>query len=109
MLSYALSASLVLAGTELKVEQYDGPTECSEAEKVKMGDQLGMHYTGTIDESSATGEKGARAFSRCAARAERRARATLSTRARACAPPQASSSTHRADAASSTPRLVSGK
>jgi hypothetical protein len=33
---------------ELKVTQYDGPTECDEANKVKSGDLLGMHYTGTI-------------------------------------------------------------
>ena len=48
----------VAAASELKVTQYEGPTECEEADKVKVGDQLGMHYTGTIDQTSATGEKG---------------------------------------------------
>ena len=40
------------------VDQYDGPKECSEEETVSAGNFLKMHYTGTIDESSATGEKG---------------------------------------------------
>jgi len=48
----------VIAATELKVSQYAGPTECEETDKVKIGDQLGMHYTGTIDESSETGTPG---------------------------------------------------
>jgi len=46
------------AATELKVDQYEGPTECEDESKVKVGDFLEMHYTGTIDESSETGEKG---------------------------------------------------
>jgi FK506-binding protein 14 len=49
-----------LAATELKVEQYDGPTECDDDKKVKAGQYLSMHYTGTIDESSETGEKGSK-------------------------------------------------
>ena len=32
--------------------------ECDDADKVKKGDYLSMHYTGTIDESSPAGEKG---------------------------------------------------
>jgi len=43
---------------ELKVTQYGGPTECEDSDRVKKGDQLGMHYTGTIDASSKTGEAG---------------------------------------------------
>jgi len=52
MLSRLVALGIVLAATasaaELKVTQYDGPTECDEANKVKSGDLLGMHYTGTI-------------------------------------------------------------
>eukprot|EP01083_Nonionella_stella_P116007 344417_1 len=63
--SNILVAFLALAGTavkaaELKVEVYDGPTECDDANTVKAGNQLAMHYTGTIDQSSETGEKGAK-------------------------------------------------
>jgi FKBP-type peptidyl-prolyl cis-trans isomerase len=39
------------------VNVYEGP-ECEDSEKVKKGDYLHMHYTGTIDESSPVGEKG---------------------------------------------------
>lgn len=46
------------AATELKVVQYDGPTECDDDKRVKSGQYLAMHYTGTIDESSESGEKG---------------------------------------------------
>ena len=53
----ALAAPAVLAA-ELKVDVYDGVKECEDSEKVKSGDYLKMHYTGTIDESSETGEKG---------------------------------------------------
>ena len=42
----------------LQVSVYDGPKECGAASKVKAGDKLKMHYTGTIDASSAAGEKG---------------------------------------------------
>jgi len=52
MSSRLVALGIVLAATasaaELKVTQYDGPTECDEANKVKSGDLLGMHYTGTI-------------------------------------------------------------
>lgn len=48
----------VALGDELKVTQYEGPLECEDDDKVKSGDQLGMHYTGTIDQTSKTGEKG---------------------------------------------------
>ena len=33
-------------------------SECDDADKVKKGDYLSMHYTGTIDESSPAGVKG---------------------------------------------------
>jgi FKBP-type peptidyl-prolyl cis-trans isomerase len=46
------------AATEFSVTVYEGPKECEDADKVKVGDHVSMHYTGTIDESSATGEKG---------------------------------------------------
>jgi len=51
-------ATLGLVAADLKVTVYEGPKECEDSEKVKAGDYLSMHYTGTIDESSATGEKG---------------------------------------------------
>ena len=48
----------VTAAEELKVDVYEGPTECDETSKVKVGDLVGIHYTGFIDESSARGELG---------------------------------------------------
>ena len=51
----ALFAASV-AANGLQVNQYDGPTECDR--RVTNGDSLAMHYTGTIDASSATGEAG---------------------------------------------------
>jgi len=48
----------VACADELSVNVYEGPTTCDDAEKVKKGDQLKMHYTGTIDKSSKTGEPG---------------------------------------------------
>mmetsp|Transcript_19161 Transcript_19161/g.27958 ORF Transcript_19161/g.27958 Transcript_19161/m.27958 type:complete len:207 (-) Transcript_19161:89-709(-) len=59
LLAAAALAAPALA-TELVVNQYEGPTECDDATKVKSGDFLKMHYTGTIDESSETGEKGSK-------------------------------------------------
>jgi len=56
-LTALLAASVAAEG--LKVTVYEGPTECEDGDKVKAGDHLSMHYTGTIDESSETGEKGA--------------------------------------------------
>ena len=43
---------------ELKVDVYEGPTECEDEHKVMNGQSVSMHYTGTIDQSSVTGEKG---------------------------------------------------
>jgi len=58
LLAVAALAAPALAATELGVNVYEGPTECADEAKVKSGDFLEMHYTGTIDESSETGEKG---------------------------------------------------
>ena len=62
MRSFHLLAVAALAApsfaADLKVDVYDGVKECSDDDKVKKGDYLSMHYTGTIDESSETGEKG---------------------------------------------------
>jgi hypothetical protein len=52
-----LAASAQGASAGLTVTQTGGPTECEE--KTAPGHHLSMHYTGTIDESSATGVKGA--------------------------------------------------
>merc|ERR1712032_1492686 len=41
---------------DVKVTQYEGPKECER--RTKKGDFLSMHYTGKIDETSKTGEKG---------------------------------------------------
>ncbi len=57
ILAVAALAAPALAA-ELQVKQYEGPTECADEDKVKTGDHLEMHYTGTIDESSETGVKG---------------------------------------------------
>jgi len=53
-------AAPALAATALKVDVYEGPTECSDEDKVHSGDHLEIRYTGTIDESSETGEKGSK-------------------------------------------------
>ena len=58
LLCLAAFSGLTSAATELSVTVYDGPKECDDDNKVKSGDFLSMHYTGTIDESSETGEKG---------------------------------------------------
>mmetsp|Transcript_26213 Transcript_26213/g.57403 ORF Transcript_26213/g.57403 Transcript_26213/m.57403 type:complete len:222 (+) Transcript_26213:190-855(+) len=42
----------------MNVTLYGGPKDCTDDEKVKKGQYLTMHYVGTIDETSATGEKG---------------------------------------------------
>merc|ERR1719424_616595 len=49
---------IVAQAAELKSESTFKPEGCDAARKTKAGDQLSMHYTGTIDESSPTGEKG---------------------------------------------------
>ena len=51
-------AAAVASAEELKVNVYEGPTECDEGDTVTVGDKLVMHYTGSIDESSSTGEPG---------------------------------------------------
>ena len=47
---------LTATANTFTVEQYDGPTSCEDP--AESGDQLSMHYTGTIDSSSETGVKG---------------------------------------------------
>ena len=46
MVSLLLFCALfvAVAADELQVKQYAGPTECEDADKVKVGDQLGVHY-----------------------------------------------------------------
>ena len=58
ILCASLAVAITAAADVLNVNVYEGPTECDAADRVKVGDQLGMHYTGTIDESSQTGEAG---------------------------------------------------
>merc|ERR1712159_957736 len=50
--------TVVSYAVDLKIETTFKPEGCDTAKKTKKGDQLSMHYTGTIDESSKTGEKG---------------------------------------------------
>ena len=52
----ALLALLAMSVRGLTVTQTDGPTDC--ATKTAAGMHLSMHYTGSIDESSATGTPG---------------------------------------------------
>ena len=66
LLAHAAAADLTAAASDrgfrfrsdLSVTVTDGPKECAAASKVKAGDKLKMHYTGTIDQSSEKGEKG---------------------------------------------------
>ncbi|EOD37677.1 FKBP type peptidylprolyl isomerase [Emiliania huxleyi CCMP1516] len=53
-----LASGAAAAVTELKVEVYDGPKECEDADKLKKGEHVSMHYTGTIDKDSAAGTPG---------------------------------------------------
>ena len=57
-IAFACLLAVVVAAEKLTVNVYEGATTCDEADRVKVGDQLGMHYTGTIDESSKAGEPG---------------------------------------------------
>ena len=47
---------LTATANTFTLEQYDGPTSCEDP--AESGDQLSMHYTGTIDASSEAGVKG---------------------------------------------------
>jgi len=49
-----------VTGSELQVDVYSGPKECDDSEKVKVGNFISIHYTGSIDQSSETGKKGYR-------------------------------------------------
>eukprot|EP00944_MAST-04C_sp_MAST-4C-sp1_P004042 g4042.t1 len=58
-----MSTAILTSGYEgedqgLKVETTFKPNNCDEHRKSKSGDELEMHYTGTIDESSPTGTPG---------------------------------------------------
>ena len=57
-LTFLSKFSIVRGATELIVTQTGGPTECNEHDKATKGKWLSMFYTGSIDESSETGEKG---------------------------------------------------
>jgi len=46
------------ASDKVQVNVYEGPTECDDNKRVTEFDTLGMHYVGTIDESSKTGTTG---------------------------------------------------
>jgi len=50
--------SPVQAAAELTVDVYEGPLECDDENKIIPGKYVDVHYIGTIDESSETGEKG---------------------------------------------------
>jgi len=46
------------SAADLVVDVYGGVKECDDSDKVVSGNYVEMHYTGTIHESSETGEKG---------------------------------------------------
>ena len=46
------------AASDFKVDVYAGPTECDDEQRVSTGDSVSLHYVGSIDESSAAGERG---------------------------------------------------
>ena len=54
----ALVVCLACVVAELKIETIHKPVGCGEGKVSAQGDRLFMHYTGKIDESSATGTKG---------------------------------------------------
>ena len=56
MSRYLGSALFMAVASAYTVNVYEGPTSCEDA--VAAGDFLNMHYTGTIDATSATGEPG---------------------------------------------------
>ena len=56
-LAFAAAFAAEVQSMATKVTVYEGPKECEDKEKVQKGNFLKMHYTGTIDESSPTGEK----------------------------------------------------
>jgi FKBP-type peptidyl-prolyl cis-trans isomerase len=43
---------------KLNVHRYEGPKDCDDEDKIMAGKFVKMHYTGSIHESSGTGEKG---------------------------------------------------
>ena len=53
-----LLASATAAADGLQVTVYDGVKECDAKDQLKVGEQVSMHYTGTIDASSKTGKAG---------------------------------------------------
>ena len=57
-LTLILIVVLTTAAEEFSVTVYEGPPECVEDDRVKVGDQLAIHYSGSIAESSKTGEPG---------------------------------------------------
>ena len=61
--SFMLSTAMITSAYEgedqgLKVETTFKPNNCDEHRKSQSGDELEMHYTGTIDESSPSGTPG---------------------------------------------------
>jgi len=58
LIAAAATIAPVLAATELKVDVYEGPTECEDEDTVFEGNYISMHYTSTIYESSDTENKG---------------------------------------------------
>lgn len=55
---FALVVAVAAADDDLTINSVFKPEGCDEARKSKSGDQLYMHYTGTIDKTSPTGEPG---------------------------------------------------
>lgn len=58
LLLLALLLACTNAATSLSTTVTEGPEECDDSDKIKKGNYVQMHYVGSIDESSETGEKG---------------------------------------------------
>jgi len=58
IISLGLLVLAVHSADVVQVTVYEGPKECEDVDKVVSGRYLSMHYTGTIDATSAAGEPG---------------------------------------------------
>jgi len=60
-------SGLVLAvdgdGSNVQVVVYEGPTECTDEDKILSGNYISIHFDGYIDESSDVGDRGTRFIS----------------------------------------------
>ena len=50
-------------GSNVQVLVYEGPTECTDEDKILSGNYVSIHFEGYIDESSEVGNRGTRFIS----------------------------------------------